>query len=127
MSDNVARYLVDEFEPDQIEVGAAVHSAANSLRLAARVLPPRRLPGSTAARLRGLYPPSEVPDVRTAGCVYPQSVSAKSDRRAARETVGAYHEEQLSELVGHVKLAVERHVAGEIDAFAVDVPGAGRP
>jgi hypothetical protein len=32
----------------------------------------------------------------------------------------AYHEEQLATLVHHVKLAVERFQAGEIDAFEVD-------
>ena len=47
-------------------------------------------------------------------------MSAKSDRRAARETVAAYHEEQLGELVRRVKLAIERFQAGEIDAFEVD-------
>lgn len=47
-------------------------------------------------------------------------MSAKSDRRAARETVAAYHEEQLGELVRHVKQAAERFQAGEIDAFEVD-------
>jgi hypothetical protein len=47
-------------------------------------------------------------------------VSAKSDRRAAREIVAAYHEEQLGELVRRVKLAFERFQAGEIGAFEVD-------
>lgn len=47
-------------------------------------------------------------------------MSAKSDRRAARETVAAYHEEQLGELVRPVKLAIERFQEGEIDAFEVD-------
>jgi hypothetical protein len=47
-------------------------------------------------------------------------VSAKSDRRAARETVAAYHEKQLGELVRPVKLAIERFQEGEIDAFEVD-------
>jgi hypothetical protein len=47
-------------------------------------------------------------------------VSAKSDRLAARETVAAYHEEQLGELVRPVKLAIERFQEGEIDAFEVD-------
>jgi hypothetical protein len=47
-------------------------------------------------------------------------VSAKSDRRAAREAVAAYHEEQLGELVRPVKLAIERFQEGEIDAFEVD-------
>jgi hypothetical protein len=47
-------------------------------------------------------------------------VSAKSDRRIARETVTAYHEEQLGELVHRVMLAIERFQGGEIDAFEVD-------
>ncbi|HEU5042922.1 MAG TPA: hypothetical protein VFT75_02180 [Nocardioidaceae bacterium] len=47
-------------------------------------------------------------------------MSARSDRRAARETVAAYHEEQLGELVRRVQPAIERFRAGEIDAFEVD-------
>lgn len=47
-------------------------------------------------------------------------MSAKSDRRAARETVAAYHEEQLGELVRRVNPAMERFQTGEIDAFQVD-------
>ena len=47
-------------------------------------------------------------------------MSAKSDRRAARETVAAYHAEQLGELVDRVRLGIERFQAGEIDAFEVD-------
>ena len=47
-------------------------------------------------------------------------MSAKSDRRAARETIAAYHEEQLGELVRRVELAIERFEEGEIDAFEVD-------
>jgi hypothetical protein len=47
-------------------------------------------------------------------------VSARSDRRAARETVAAYHEEQLGELVRRVQPAIERFRAGEFDAFEVD-------
>ena len=31
-----------------------------------------------------------------------------------------YHEQQLGELVRHVKLAVEQFQAGELDAFEVD-------
>ena len=52
--------------------------------------------------------------------VYPRNVSARSDRRAARETVARYHEEQLGELVRRVQPAIERFQAGEIDAFEVD-------
>jgi hypothetical protein len=47
-------------------------------------------------------------------------VSAKSDRRAARETVAAYHQEQLGELVRRVQLAIHRFQSGDIDAFEVD-------
>lgn len=47
-------------------------------------------------------------------------MSAKSDRRAAREAVAAYHEEQLGQLVRQVQLAIERFQAGEINAFEVD-------
>ncbi|MDF1604469.1 hypothetical protein [Nocardioides sp. YIM 152315] len=47
-------------------------------------------------------------------------MSTRSERRAARETVGAYHEEQLGELVRHLRSAVERFDAGELDAFDVD-------
>jgi len=47
-------------------------------------------------------------------------VSAKSDRRADRDAVAAYHEEQLGDLVRHVKLAIEGFEAGELDAFQVD-------
>jgi hypothetical protein len=47
-------------------------------------------------------------------------VSDKSARRAAREAVAAYHEEQLGELVRHVRRAIERFETGELDAFEVD-------
>ncbi len=47
-------------------------------------------------------------------------MSTKSDRRAARETVAAYHEEQLGELVRRVQPAIERFQAGDIDAFESD-------
>jgi hypothetical protein len=47
-------------------------------------------------------------------------VTAKSDRRAAREAVAAYHEEQLGGLVGHVRLALDGFQAGDLDAFEVD-------
>lgn len=47
-------------------------------------------------------------------------MSAESERRAARERVGAYHEEQLSRLVEHVASAIDDYRAGELDAFEVD-------
>ncbi len=47
-------------------------------------------------------------------------MSSKSERRAARETVGAYHEARLAELVQRVGEAVDRFRAGEVDAFDTD-------
>ncbi|NLG20752.1 MAG: hypothetical protein GX555_04870 [Actinomycetales bacterium] len=47
-------------------------------------------------------------------------MSSKSERKAAWETVGKYHEEQLGELLGHVGEAVDRFRAGDLDAFDVD-------
>lgn len=47
-------------------------------------------------------------------------MSAKLHRRAARETVGAYHEERLGELVHRVQLAVDSFQKGEFGAFEVD-------
>jgi len=47
-------------------------------------------------------------------------VSSKAERRAAREKVAAYHEEQLGRLVDHVARTIDRHRAGELDAFDVD-------
>ena len=45
----------------------------------------------------------------------------KSERRAAREVVAAYHETQLGELIGRVGQAVDRFRAGEMDAFETDL------
>jgi len=47
-------------------------------------------------------------------------MGTKAERRAARETVAAYHEARLGELVEHVAEAVDRRRAGELDAFEVD-------
>jgi hypothetical protein len=47
-------------------------------------------------------------------------VSEKSQRRAARSVVAEYHQARLEELVVRVGEAVDRHRAGEIDAFDVD-------
>lgn len=44
----------------------------------------------------------------------------KGERRVAREAVSAYHEARLAELVARVAEAVDRHRAGELDAFEVD-------
>jgi hypothetical protein len=47
-------------------------------------------------------------------------MSGKSERRAAREAVAAYHEARLGELVERVSEAIDRFRAGELDAFEVD-------
>ena len=55
-----------------------------------------------------------------AGTRYGPSVGTKAERRAARKQVSAYHQSQLGELLSHVAAAIDRHRAGEIDAYAVD-------
>jgi hypothetical protein len=47
-------------------------------------------------------------------------MSSKSERRAARQAVGRYHEDCLAELVQRVGDAVDRFRAGELDAFEAD-------
>jgi len=47
-------------------------------------------------------------------------VSSKSERRAAREVVAAYHETRLAELCQRVGEAVDRFRAGELHAFDAD-------
>ncbi|HTQ93143.1 MAG TPA: hypothetical protein VMK84_26990 [Streptosporangiaceae bacterium] len=47
-------------------------------------------------------------------------MGTKAERRAARERVSACHQSQLAELLSHVAAAIDRHRAGEIDAYAVD-------
>ncbi|MEU4517463.1 hypothetical protein AB0F52_01960 [Amycolatopsis sp. NPDC024027] len=47
-------------------------------------------------------------------------MGTKAERRAAATLVSAYHEARLNELVAHVADAVDRHRAGELDAFEVD-------
>jgi hypothetical protein len=47
-------------------------------------------------------------------------VSDKSERRAARAVVAEYHEAELGRLVARVGEALDRHRAGELDAFDVD-------
>jgi len=44
----------------------------------------------------------------------------RARRREARETVAAYHEEQLRALLEHVREGFARLDAGEIDAFELD-------
>lgn len=47
-------------------------------------------------------------------------MSTKAERRAAREKVGAYHEEQLGRLVEHLANAVDDYRADRLDPFEVD-------
>ena len=47
-------------------------------------------------------------------------MGTKSERRAARERVNAYHQAQLGELLTNVMAAIDRYRAGEIDACTVD-------
>ncbi len=47
-------------------------------------------------------------------------VATKAERRAARASVGAYHEAELAALIGHVRDGLVRYEAGEIDAFEFD-------
>jgi hypothetical protein len=49
-------------------------------------------------------------------------VSSKSERRAARDAVAAYHEASLGQLIEHVAQTIDRFRAGELDAFAADTP-----
>ena len=44
----------------------------------------------------------------------------KAKRRAARELIGAYHQEQLRALLEHVRDGFARLDAGEIDEFDLD-------
>jgi hypothetical protein len=44
----------------------------------------------------------------------------RAQRRAARRTIGAYHEEQLRLLLERVREGFARLDAGEIDAFELD-------
>lgn len=54
------------------------------------------------------------------GLVTSLSVPSKSERRAAREVVSAYHEARLAELVLRAGDAVDRFRAGELDASQTD-------
>lgn len=51
---------------------------------------------------------------------YRPAVGTKAERRAASQSVAAYHEAQLADLIEYITAAVDRYRAGEIDAYAVD-------
>jgi hypothetical protein len=44
----------------------------------------------------------------------------KAERRAARATVGAYHQAELAKLIEHLRDAFARYDAGDLDAFEFD-------
>jgi hypothetical protein len=46
--------------------------------------------------------------------------ASKAQRRAARQAVGAYHEEELGKLLERVRDGLARYDAGETDAFELD-------
>lgn len=50
-----------------------------------------------------------------------QRASSKSERRAARDQVAAYHEAQLAGLVARVGDAIDKFRAGEMNVFDVDL------
>ena len=47
-------------------------------------------------------------------------INTKAERRAARERVSAYHQEQLAELLSRVAAAIDRYRDGETGACTVD-------
>ncbi len=49
-----------------------------------------------------------------------RSSTDKAEGRAARELIGAYHQEQLRGLLEHVRAGFVRLDAGEIDEFDLD-------
>jgi hypothetical protein len=50
----------------------------------------------------------------------PDAPSEQEERRAAREAIGAYHQDQLRVLLEHVREGFNRLDAGEIDEFELD-------
>jgi len=50
----------------------------------------------------------------------PAEPGERAERRAARRTIGVYHEQQLRALLEHVREGFARLDAGEIDAFELD-------
>jgi hypothetical protein len=45
---------------------------------------------------------------------------SKSERRAARDRVAAYHEAELAKLLAHVRAGFDDYEAGRVDAFELD-------
>jgi len=60
-------------------------------------------------------------DTRVARRHEPSARAAtKAERRAARASVGAYHEAELAKLIERMREGLNRYDAGEIDAFEFD-------
>ena len=47
-------------------------------------------------------------------------MGTKTERRAARALVAAYHEARLADLITHVAEDLDRYRTGEVDAYAVN-------
>ena len=62
------------------------------------------------------------PGARTTDSLWADLDSAndKTRRSAARQLIGVYHEEQLAQLLGHVRSGLARLDAGDIDVFELD-------
>ncbi len=67
-----------------------------------------------------LYLPRRMTDAGERAGARSPSGPSKAERRAARESVGRYHEDELRKLLGHVRGGFNRYDAGEIDAFELD-------
>lgn len=59
-------------------------------------------------------------DDRDGGVSSVAGMPGKSEREAARQVVGDYHEAELAKLVARVGEAVDAFRAGELDAFEAD-------
>ncbi|HET6551522.1 MAG TPA: hypothetical protein VFG79_23850, partial [Solirubrobacter sp.] len=49
-----------------------------------------------------------------------ESGPTKAERRDARATAGAYHQAELAKLIEHLRDALARYDAGDLDAFEFD-------
>jgi len=94
-------------------------SSATSRRYEANGGRRRRASGSAISTQRGSAGPAQDErDIVAEGLTVPESEKAR--RRAARERVSAYYDEELATLIGHVEDAIRRYRDGEIDVHDVD-------
>jgi hypothetical protein len=84
-------------------------------------------PGSGPTRCRGPRPRPANHLIEASGCGLGRKatgplldMSSKSERRTVREEVATNHGIQLAVLISRVGEAIDRHRAGELDAFDVD-------